>query len=100
MKINEEQLENLVLSWFAELGYITKNGLDIAPETPEAERTDYRQVILRDRLRTKLLEINPEIPNAAITSTKQPRISSSLARRHQGRVSKGRRDGWRFCKVV
>lgn len=66
MKINEGQLENLVLSWFEELGYITKNGLDIAPEAPEAERTDYRQVILRDRLRTKLIEINPEIPAVAV----------------------------------
>ncbi|MCA1639830.1 MAG: type I restriction endonuclease subunit R, partial [Acidobacteria bacterium] len=64
--MNEEQLENLVLSWFEELGYITKNGLDIAPDTPEAERTDYRQVILRDRLRTKLIETNPEITAVAI----------------------------------
>jgi type I restriction enzyme R subunit len=66
MKITEEQLENLVLSWFGELGYSVKNGLDIAPEAPEAERTDYRQVILRERLRTKLIEINPEIPAVAI----------------------------------
>jgi len=66
MKITEEQLENLVLSWFAELGYTVINGYDIAPGTPEAERTDYRQVILRDRLRTKLIEINPDVPAVAI----------------------------------
>lgn len=66
MKISEEQLENLVLSWFAELGYTIVNGYDIAPDSPEAERTDYRQVVLRARLRTKLSEINPAIPAVAI----------------------------------
>lgn len=55
MRITEEHLENLVLSWFAELGYTVVSGYDIAPDTPAAERADYRQVFLLERLRRALL---------------------------------------------
>lgn len=66
MKINEEQFENLVIKWLLELGYIYENGYEIAPGTPRAERTDYRQVILIDRLRSKLTVLNPHVPASAI----------------------------------
>lgn len=65
-EINEEQFENLVIKWLQELGYIYENGYEIAPGTDRAERTDYRQVILTDRLRAKLVLLNPHVPATAI----------------------------------
>lgn len=66
MKISEEQFENHVLKILGELGYSYENGYEIAPDTDRAERKDYREVVLVGRLRAKLLELNPQIPPAAI----------------------------------
>jgi len=66
MKISENLFEETVLTWFAELGYMVKNGFIIAPDTPDAMRSDFRQVVLINRLREKLTELNPLIPDAAI----------------------------------
>ncbi|MGI9279907.1 MAG: type I restriction endonuclease subunit R [Endozoicomonas sp.] len=60
--ITEDQLEQLCLEWFQSLGYDYVCGYDIAPGEPAAERSDYRQVILQDRLLTQLQIINPHIP--------------------------------------
>ncbi|WP_277302715.1 type I restriction endonuclease, partial [Pseudomonas viridiflava] len=38
----------------------------LAPEGVSPERTDYRQVVLRDRLLAALARINPQIPVAAL----------------------------------
>ncbi|HZL80292.1 MAG TPA: type I restriction endonuclease subunit R, partial [Candidatus Limnocylindrales bacterium] len=38
------------------------SGLAIAPGEPAAERLDYKQVFLFDRLQTKLEDLNPKIP--------------------------------------
>lgn len=66
MTINEEQFENHLIGIFAELAYVYENGYEIAPDALRAERTDYREVILAGRLRRKLVEFNPGIPQAAI----------------------------------
>ncbi|HQU91076.1 MAG TPA: type I restriction endonuclease subunit R [Pyrinomonadaceae bacterium] len=66
MKITEDLFEQTVLGWFSELGFVIKCGFDIAPGLVEAERTDFREVVLHGRLREKLLEFNPAIPPAAI----------------------------------
>ncbi|MEZ5305526.1 MAG: type I restriction endonuclease subunit R [Pyrinomonadaceae bacterium] len=66
MKITEEQFENHLLKILSELGYIYENGYEIAPDCEKAERKDYREVVLVGRLRAKLLELNPQIPPAAI----------------------------------
>lgn len=66
MKITEEQFENLVLKWLQELGYSYENGYEIAPGTDRAERKDYRQVVLFDRLRSRLTAINSHVPISAI----------------------------------
>lgn len=66
MRINESVFEETVLTWFSSLGYIVKIGFDIAPEALEAERSDYREVVLLGRLREKLTAFNPNIPAAAI----------------------------------
>jgi type I restriction enzyme R subunit len=64
--MNEQQLEDLCIGWFQEAGWHFARGADIAPEGINPERTDYRQVLLRDRLLTALARINPQIPLAAL----------------------------------
>jgi len=60
--INEDQLEKMCLSWFADVGYDYICGYDIAPDGPAPERADYRQIILHGRLVDRLVVINPDIP--------------------------------------
>ncbi|RLA44541.1 MAG: hypothetical protein DRR06_09430 [Gammaproteobacteria bacterium] len=60
--ITEDQLEQLCLDWFQSIGYDYICGYDIAPGEPAAERTDYRQILLHDRLLAQLEVINPQIP--------------------------------------
>jgi type I restriction enzyme R subunit len=66
--ITEEQLEQLCIDWFVELGYEYKNGHDIAPESNNSERDDFRKVILEDRLKSSLIRINPDIPIETINN--------------------------------
>ncbi len=66
--VTEDQVELLSIDWFRELGYQYKCGYDIAPDSGEPERTDYRSVILPDRLRSALARINPDIPVSAINT--------------------------------
>jgi len=42
--MNEQQLENLCIVWFQETGWQFIHGPDIAPDSANPERTDYRQV--------------------------------------------------------
>jgi len=60
--ITEDQLEQLCLDWFKTMGYDYGCGYDIAPDGDNPERSDYRQIILRDRLLSRLQIINPHIP--------------------------------------
>ena len=55
-------MEDAALEWLAGLGYEILSGLAIAPGEPAAERADYKQVFLFDRLQTKLEDLNPKIP--------------------------------------
>ncbi|MGL4603936.1 MAG: type I restriction endonuclease subunit R [Iodobacter sp.] len=64
--INEQQLEELCLTWFQETGWQYLYGPDIAPESEIPERSDYRQVLLKQRVMTALARINPHIPAAAL----------------------------------
>jgi type I restriction enzyme R subunit len=66
--ITEEQLEQLCIDWFVELGYEYKDGHDIAPESNNPERDDFRKVILEDRLKSSLIRINPDIPIETINN--------------------------------
>ena len=49
--LTEAELEQTALSWLSDLGWRLAHGADIAPETPNAERADYGQVVLERRLR-------------------------------------------------
>ncbi|WP_434703724.1 type I restriction endonuclease subunit R [Pseudomonas sp. Z1-12] len=64
--LNEQQLEELCLNWFQQIGWRFAHGPDIAPDSSAPERTDYRQVVLRERLLAALARINPQIPAAAL----------------------------------
>ena len=64
--ITEDQLEQLCLDWFQSIGYDYVCGYDIAPDGDSPERSDYRQIILHDRLLNCLHAINPHIPIASL----------------------------------
>ncbi len=65
-KTTEATLEQTTLEWFALLGWQTAFGPDIGPEGPARERTGYDQVVLPERLRSALININSDLPPAAI----------------------------------
>ncbi|MCP4144850.1 MAG: type I restriction endonuclease subunit R, partial [bacterium] len=71
MNITEDQLEQLSLEWFQSIGYDYICGYDIAPSEPTAERSDYRQIILHDRLLSRIEVINPHIPLATLEQVTQ-----------------------------
>ena len=61
-KIYESDIEEASLEWLADLGYTILHGPDIAPDTPNAERSTYNEVILMQRLRDAVARLNPKIP--------------------------------------
>ncbi len=54
------------MAWLEGLGWQVLHGPDIAPGTPNTERSDYGQVVLERRLRDSLVEFNPSLPEAAL----------------------------------
>jgi type I restriction enzyme R subunit len=60
--MTEDQLEQEALSWLADVGYTCLFGPDLAPDGADAERADYRQVLLVERLRNAIARLNPAIP--------------------------------------
>jgi type I restriction enzyme, R subunit len=63
--MTEDQLEQEVLQWLVEVGYTPVNGYDIAPDGPAAERADYVQPLLLERLKAAIARLNPHIPLVA-----------------------------------
>ena len=63
--IYESNIEEASLNWLADLGYTVLNGPDIAPDTSDAERTTYKEVILTRRLQDAVARLNPNIPAGA-----------------------------------
>ena len=64
--ITEAEVEAAALDWLSALGWQVAHGPDIAPDTPNAERDDYAQVVLERRLRDALAELNPSLPASAL----------------------------------
>ena len=64
--LTEAAIEQVALSWLSSLGWQTAYGPDIAPDTPGAERTDFTQVVLEERLRDALFNLNPGLPASAL----------------------------------
>ncbi len=64
-KLTESVVEDAALEWLGGLGYEIEFGLVIAPGETAAERSDYKQIFLLDRLQTKLLSAELRVPAAA-----------------------------------
>jgi type I restriction enzyme R subunit len=66
MAFNESIIEEAALRWLARAGWSVRNGIDIAPDAPDAERSGFDKVILERRLREALLRLNPDLPHEAL----------------------------------
>ena len=64
--LTEAAVEAAALAWLTTLGWQVAHGPDIAPGTPNAERTDYGQVALERRVQDSLAELNPSLPPSAL----------------------------------
>jgi len=64
-RFNETDVELAALQWLGEVGYAYAGGPDLAPDSPTSERESYRYVILADRLRAALAQLNPDLPQSA-----------------------------------
>lgn len=63
--MTEDHLEQETLGWLAEVGYTHLYGPDIAHDGENPEREHYRQVVLVERLRSAIANLNPKVPLAA-----------------------------------
>lgn len=84
--LTEDDFEGIVLTWFGELGYTILYGPNIAPEEPQAERPNFSDPFLPDRLKSTLSRLNPSLPPDSLEDAyrKLTRIDSpSLIRRNQ-----------------
>ena len=64
--LTEADVEQVALGWLSGLGWGVAHGPDIAPDTPNAERNDYGQVVLEQRLRDALAQFNSGLPVDAL----------------------------------
>ncbi len=64
--VTESVVEQATLAWLESVGWSIAHGPDIAPDQPLAERRDYREVVLAQRLRDALARLNPELPAEAL----------------------------------
>jgi type I restriction enzyme R subunit len=62
----ESVVEQAALAWLESIGWTVRNGVEIAPGELFAERTDYGQVVLEQRLRDALARLNPDLPAEAL----------------------------------
>jgi len=58
----ESTVEEAALAWLESAGWRIAHGPDIAPDMPTAERRDYGDVVLAQRLRDALARLNPALP--------------------------------------
>ena len=64
--INESIVEEAALEWLRGLGWQVAYGPDIAPDGPYPERNSFDDVVLEQRLRDALAELNPDMPLTAL----------------------------------
>ena len=62
----ESVVEQAALAWLEALGYGIAYGPEIGCGQPGAERADWGQVVLEDRLRQALARLNPQVPASAL----------------------------------
>jgi len=64
--VTESVVEEAALAWLESAGWQIRNGAEIAPGEPAAERDDYGQVVLVQRLRDALAQLNAALPAEAL----------------------------------
>ena len=64
--LTESDVEQVALDWLASVGWKVAHGPEIAPDSLDAERTDYGEVVLAKRLRDALAELNRHLPADAL----------------------------------
>jgi len=83
---SETDVETAALAWLENLGYGILSGPDIAPDQPGAEREDYGEVVLKQRVRQALKRLNPQVPSEALEDAyrklSRPDWPSLLANNH------------------
>jgi type I restriction enzyme R subunit len=66
LAVTEEEVEEIAIKYFSDLGYDHLYGPDIAPNEPQMERASFNDVVLMGRLQRALARINPRIPKDAL----------------------------------
>jgi len=75
--MTESEVEQFAIDYFRGLGYSYRFGPNIAPDTPNAERTSYTDTFLPGRLLSALKSLNPGMPSDAIEEAFKKVIRSS-----------------------
>lgn len=63
--MTENEIEKLAIALLEHQGYTYINGVHLAPDTPDSERTTFEEVVLKQRLENAVRRINPTIPTDA-----------------------------------
>lgn len=63
--LNESTVEAATLSWFSDNGYAIGHGPDLAPGEQAGERDSFQQVVLVERFKDAIAQINPSISQEA-----------------------------------
>lgn len=92
MSVAESEFEGWVLEMLAEQGWHAVHGPDIAPGMLDAERSDYRAVVLEGRLRDAIYRLNPHLPDDAVEET----LKTAL--RHESPVMQS--ENWRAYELL
>ena len=82
----ESTVESAALDWLENQGWSVAHGPNIAPGVTGAERIDYGEVLLEQRLRDALARLNPDLPaealNDAFRELTRPEGATLEARNH------------------
>jgi len=81
-----------VLDLLGRLGWAVRHGPEIAPGEPAAERGDYREVVLADRLREAVVRLNADLPLDAIDDV----VNTAL--RPESQVAQS--ENWRAYRLL
>lgn len=89
---NENVVEQAALEYFAELGFHTINGPQIAPGETTSERESYEDVILWERLRDAIRLLNPGIDSAL--------VAEAIKRFRRAESQSGIDENYRIHKLI
>ncbi len=64
--LSESTVEGTALARLESAGWPVTHGPHIAPDVPAAERRDYAEIVLAQRLRDALARLNPALPADAL----------------------------------